>query len=147
MSYTVEKRYVVNVDKAGKPTYEKEVVENLTTASIGMIDLCVEKGLDRVRIKKLDEFGQVVKEKNYYIGEVFTRGSITKHSKIFDILHKYYQRDPMIILEHGDIVVLTSKNTFNIVTKDDIIHEGTKVIDVKEISENKKYQKDGLASI
>lgn len=144
MSYTVEKRYVVSVDTDGKPTYKKEVVENLVNCSIGMIDLYVEKGLDRVRIKKLDVFGQTIKEKNYYVGEVYTAKSIFKGSKIYDILLKYYKRDPLMVLDHDDTVVLTSKGTFNIVSKDDIVHEGTKTIDIKEIGANNKYQKDGL---
>ena len=144
MSYTVEKRYIVNVDRDEKPIYRKEVVENLVDVSIGMIDLHVEKGLDRIRIKKLDDFGQTIKEKNYYIGEVYTANSIYKGSKVYDVLFNYYKRDPSLVLDRDDVIVLTTAGTFNIVSKDDIVHEGTKTIDIKEIGANNKYQKDGL---
>lgn len=149
MSYTVEKRYVISVDGDDKPTYKKEVVENLTSVSIGMIDLHVEKGLDRVRIKKLDDFGQTIKEKIYFVGKVFSRDCIYKGSDIYDVLYKYYKRDisSTDIIGRGDFVVLSSKNTFNIVTKSEITNEGVVLIDEKDIGPNLKYQKGGFECI
>lgn len=148
MSYTVEKRYVVDVDRDGKPVYKKEVLTDLEMGAIGIIDLYYDRGLDRVRIKKLDDFGQVIREKNYYIGEVYPRNAISKNSKVYDILTKYYKRDPLNdIVEPGDTVILTSKGTFNIISNDEVVREGVKIIDIKEIGENRKYQKDGITNI
>ena len=147
MSYTVEKRYIIDIDKDGKPKYQKEIVENLTHGSISMIDLHVEKGLDRVRIKKLDDFGQTIKEKNYYIGEVYSRSSIIKGTSAYEMLLKYYKRDPLMVLDKEDVVVITSKGTFNIISNDDIIYDGTEMIDIKDIGYNLKYQKGGYESI
>lgn len=146
MTYTVEKRYIVDVED-GKPKYNKEVVENLTECSISMIDLHVEKGLDRVRIKKIDEFGQVIKEKSYYVGEIYARNSIGRGTDVYNMLFDYYKRDPYLVLEKGDRLIITSKKTFNIVSESDIKHEGTELIDVKEIGPNRKYQKGGYECI
>lgn len=150
MSYTVEKRYVVGMDNERKAIHRKEVVKDLDgPISIGMIDLHVEKGLDRVRIKKLDEFGQVIKEKTYFVGKVYSRDYIYKGSEIYDILCKYYKRDisGTDIIEHGDFVVLSSQNTFTIVNESEITNEGVVLIDEKDIGSNFKYQKGGFECV
>lgn len=146
MSYTVEKRFITDVDRDGTVKYSKQLVENLKECSIAMIDLHYEKGLDRVKIQKIDDFGQVVKEAKYYIGEVYSRSFVTKGTNVYDILYKYYKRDPLLVLEKGDKVIITYKNTFNIVSEDDIKHENVHVIDIKDL-ENLKYKKGGYECI